>query len=105
MALLASAAAAAATATAEVSGSSSSSNSSSNLRSFLEVLQEQGMENLVKRLDPDGAHSPEPLRYVVEARRTGWVCLLSCGDLLDISRVQVNLVWFRLCFYTYLVLL
>ena len=82
--MLASAAAAAATATAtaEVSGSSSS-----NLRSFLEVLQEQGMENLVKRLDPDGAHSPEPLRYVVEARRTGWVCLLSCSDLLDISRV------------------
>ncbi|XP_045105928.1 cell death protein 3-like isoform X1 [Portunus trituberculatus] len=35
--------------------------SGSNLRSFLEILQEQGMENLVKRLDPAGAHSPEPL--------------------------------------------
>lgn len=47
---------AAAAATAEVGGSNNSS-----LRSFLEVLQEKGMENLVKCLDPSGAHSPELL--------------------------------------------
>ncbi|XP_063888732.1 uncharacterized protein LOC135115726 isoform X3 [Scylla paramamosain] len=44
-----------------LAASGSGSSSSSSLRSFLGVLQEQGMENLVKCLDPDGNHSPEPL--------------------------------------------
>lgn len=72
-------------AAAATAGVDSSNNSS--LRSFLEVLQEKGMENLVKRLDPSGAHSPELLRYLNWWRQDVWLWL-SLLSLLVSSVVQ-----------------